>query len=83
MKSNNEKYMFTREWYKEIKKFDRQQMEEFCKNLYMEGYKDGKEDIPGIDLEKVVEAISQVKGIGEKRLQNIIDSVSVLFEEQK
>ena len=61
----------TREKYKAVKKFDRQEMEVFCASLYNSGYKDGRESVPGVDVNKIYEVVSQTKGIGPKRLEEI------------
>lgn len=57
----------TRETYKSVKKYDRQQFTVFCANLYKYGYEDGRESVPGIDVADIMDAISGVKGIGERR----------------
>ena len=38
------KYMITRKQYKEIKKYDHGQMEDYLKDVYTLGYANGKED---------------------------------------
>lgn len=42
----------TREVYKNVKKFDRQQFTGFCTDLYKYGYEDGRESVPGVELEE-------------------------------
>lgn len=83
MSKKEHKTIFNRKIYKDLKAADRQQMENFIINVYNEGYKDGQQSVPGIDLSEIINAIKQVKGIGEKRLQNIVDEVSKLFVGQK
>lgn len=83
MSKKEHKPIFNRKIYKDLKAADRQQMENFIINVYNEGYKDGQQSVPGIDLSEIINAIKQVKGIGEKRLQNIVDEVSKLFVGQK
>lgn len=61
----------TREVYKTVKRYDRQQFQEFCKKLYCYGFEDGRESIPGTDLTKIYEAIADTRGIGEKKLEDI------------
>lgn len=67
--------IITREIYKGVKKYDRQQFQEFCKNLYAYGYEDGRASVPGVDLTKIYEAIAATKGIGEKRARDIMQSI--------
>lgn len=77
--AQNQKNILRREQYLRVKKMDRQQMEEFCRNLYMSGYEDGREFVPGIDIEQIEEAIAGTKGIGESRLRSIMQSIEEKF----
>lgn len=61
----------TRETYKAVKKFDRQQFSGFCKDLYTFGYEDGKASVPAFDEDKLYAAIAGTKGIGAKKLEEI------------
>ena len=70
----------TREMYKSIKKYDRQQFTAFCTDLYGFGFQDGRESVPGVDVETIMEAIRSVKGIGAKRLYAIRDSIEATFK---
>lgn len=54
-------------------------MAQDSKNLYMEGYKDGRDSVPGIDIKQVEQAISETKGIGESRLRSIMNSIEKKF----
>lgn len=75
----NTGHVLRREDYKKVKKMDRTQFDEFCKNLYFEGYQDGKNSVPGIDISQVKEAIAGTKGIGESRLRVIMDRIEQRF----
>lgn len=70
----------TREMYKSIKKYDRQQFTAFCTNLYKYGYEDGRESVPGIDVENIIEAVSKVKGIGTKKMGDIKAAIKAIFD---
>ncbi|MBE7063957.1 MAG: hypothetical protein E7390_09270 [Ruminococcaceae bacterium] len=63
-----------------VKKFDHRQFESFCKDLYTFGYEDGaeagKQSVPGIDLNKVLEVVSKTKGIGPKKLEEISEALN-------
>lgn len=48
--SNGSKYMLRREDYKRVKRMDRQEFEDFCRNLYKNAYNDGRESVPGVDV---------------------------------
>lgn len=77
--AGNTGHILRREDYKKVKKMDRSQFEGFCKNLYMEGYQDGRRSVPGIDISQVKEAIAGTKGIGDSRLQAIMQSIEQKF----
>lgn len=73
----------TREVYKSVKKFDRQQFTNFCTDLYKFGYEDGRESVPGMDVEKIYEVIASVKGIGPKKLEEIKENIEKIFDTKK
>lgn len=70
----------SREIYKAVKKYDRQQLARFCADVYMQGYNDGRESVPGVDVEKICEAIAATPGIGQKRMAEIKKNIESLFE---
>ena len=69
----------TRDMYKSIKKYDRQQFTAFCTDLYGFGYQDGRESVPGVDIEAIMKAIENTKGIGAKKLADIRASIEAVF----
>lgn len=73
----------TREMYKSIKKYDRQQFTAFCTDLYGYGFQDGRESVPGIDIKAVYDAIAATKGIGPKKLEEIKARLEPLFTRRK
>ena len=72
----------TREIYKGVKKFDRQQFTNFCTDLYKYGYEDGRESVPGVDVGKFCEVIAATKGIGPKKLAEIKANIDAVFGEE-
>lgn len=80
---------FNRETYKKIKKMDRQQMERFVMNIFEEGYQAGakaeSEAAVGkeIDIEKIKIRIKEIKGIGEKKTEEIMKAIKEHMEDQK
>lgn len=80
---NNKKYVTTRAVYKAVKKYDHQQFDDFCTQVYLSGYKDGKESVPGVDIEKVLKAITDVKGVGPALAGKIRTAVNGLFPESE
>ena len=69
----------TREIYKEVKKYDRQQFQNFCADLYKFGIEDGRASVPEVDISQVYEAIASTKGIGPKKLEEIKASIDKVF----
>lgn len=63
------------------RRFDREQMESYLINLYMEGYEDGRKSVPGVDVTEIRGIISSIKGIGEKRTDEIIKRIEEVFKE--
>lgn len=72
----------TREIYKNVKKFDRQQFTGFCTDLYKYGYEDGRESVPGVELDEVMAAVANAKGVGKRTLDNIRGCVEQLFRKE-
>lgn len=73
----------TREVYKSVKRFDRQQFTNFCTDIYKYGFEDGRDSVPGIDAEKVYEVVAATKGIGPKRLAEIKANIDAAFGGQE
>ena len=53
MKRAKDKYMINRTKYKDIKRYDHKQMEDFLTDVYKNGYADRKESVPGVELQDV------------------------------
>lgn len=60
-----------RETYRKIKKMSREEMQDFLMR-YAENL---TKDSPVIDLQKLEQDIKSIKGIGEKRAEEIIDVI--------
>lgn len=78
---NAKKYVTTRAVYKAVKKYDHQQFDGFCTRIYVNGYEDGKKAVPGVDIEEMLEAVSNVKGVGPTLAGKIRTAVNELFLE--
>lgn len=78
MSKQNNKNMITRDQYKQIKKYDHNQMEQFAQRLVKNGidigYKATHEESK-IDLKILRHIIGGVKGIGEKKLEDIMKAI--------
>lgn len=67
-----------RAMYKDIKNMKREQMESFLKRVFENGYRKALEDRPvqTADLEKIRKEISEINGIGSKRLDEIMNVIN-------
>lgn len=81
--AQDRKNILRREDYRRVKKMDRSQFENFCKSLYMQGYQDGRESVPGIDISQVKDVIAETKGIGANRLEAIMKNIEEKFKRGK
>ena len=76
-------YELNRKAYKDVKKMDHGQMSAFCKGLYMRGYEAGMNEAEGLSESEVMQAILQVKGIGEKKANDIVKALTQAQAERK
>lgn len=68
-----ENNVINRKMYKDIKKYDRNQMNQFCYNLYRQGFRDGAEAGDKADFKiKLIDILSRTKGIGDKTRDKIL-----------
>lgn len=79
MKTKSSMPNVTREVYKAVKKYDRQQFSDFCMSIYKSGFEDGRESVPGIDVKKVFDVIAASKGIGPVKLAEIKANIEEAF----
>lgn len=68
--------ILNRKTYKAIKKYDRIQMEDYLQSVYKQGFIDGRESVPGIDISNVHDILLEINGIGEKRAEQIVEKIS-------
>ena len=66
-------YTLSRETYKQIKGFNREQMQRFVRQIY----KNAEESSNGtsLDLDELRGRIGEIKGIGESRLNEIMEVI--------
>ena len=79
MKRAKDKYMINRTKYKDIKRYDHKQMEDFL----TDGYAEGKESVPGVELQDVEKALRGVKGIGPIVWNRIKERLAELFRKEQ
>lgn len=76
----DKKYSSTRALYKAVKKYDHQQFDDFCMQIYQEGFEEGKKSVKGIEIDRVLEIMSGIKGIGPALHKKISDALNEEFE---
>lgn len=74
----SQKYSLDRETYRAVKKMDRAQLEQMLTNVYVSGKNDAQSAC--IDFDELRTAIGQIKGIGESRLNEIMDVIQSFME---
>ena len=72
---NENKITISRDTYKKIKSFNRQQMQEFIEDIYKDA------DAAPVDFDKLRSEIGQVKGIGASRLDEIMSVIERVLSE--
>lgn len=77
----NKRNTLTRKQYKSVKKMDHNDMDSFIANIYESGYNDGRESVPGIDFEEAKRVILEIRGIGEKKAEAIIEKLRNTLKE--
>ena len=73
------KKVLTRDLYRQIKAKSRDEMETFIQRVYESGYNDA--GAKSVDFDKLKEDISQIKGIGESRLDEIMKVIEKNMQE--
>lgn len=67
---------FTRDLYRKIKSMNRDEMERTVNNIYEMGAKDALENaVIDLDMDKLRTELGTVSGIGEKRLEQIMEII--------
>lgn len=75
--------MINRKEYDRIRKMDHSQMSGFVEGIYQKGYAAGKKSAEGLSESEVMQIILQVKGIGEKKANDIVQALTKAQEERK
>ena len=73
MKNERKGFELTRDLYKQLKSFDKEKMQAVLTNIYLEGV--NSVETSSIDLDELRAVIGSVKGIGEKRLDEIMAAI--------
>lgn len=72
-------YILTRETYKRLKSFNRAQMQEFISEVYRGAEENAASVVDDVDFEELRSRIGEVKGVGEARLNDIMDVIKEYF----
>lgn len=72
--------VINRKEYQNIRKMDYNQMNLYIQSIYKSGYTDGVKSVPGIDIVEIKNVLLSIKGLGEKRVADILE---VLEKEMK
>lgn len=67
--------VINRKQYQNIKKMDHNQMNLYLQEIYKNGYAEGVKSVPGIDITEIKKALLSVKGLGEKRVEAILEAL--------
>ena len=67
-------YKFTRSIYKRIKKYDKEDMEEFIQSIYLKGFNDANRKTD-ISKAQTKEKLKEVKGFGEKTIDKALNAL--------
>ena len=67
--------VINRKEYQNIRKMDHNQMNLYLQEIYKSGYAEGVKSVPGIDIAEIKKTLLSVKGLGEKRVADILGAL--------
>lgn len=67
--------VINRKEYQNIRKMDHNQMNLYLQEIYKNGYAEGVKSVPGIDITEIKKTLLSVKGLGEKRVADILEAL--------
>lgn len=68
--------MISRATYKAVKGMSREELDAYLEQLYADAYNQGVDAVTTIISDKIVKGLANTKGIGEKRMADIIDNIN-------
>lgn len=74
--------VINRKQYQSIRKMDHNQMNLYIQSIYKSGYTDGVKSVPGIDISKINEILLGIKGLGTKKVADILEALEKEFENE-
>ena len=73
-----DEYTLDRETYRSVKKMDREQLQKLLTSIYVSGKRD--EESKAVDYDELKAAIGRKKGIGESRLNEIMNVIQSFMD---
>lgn len=67
--------VINRKEYQNIRKMDHNRMNLYIQSIYKSGYAEGVKSVLGIDITEIKKALLSVKGLGEKRVEAILEAL--------
>ena len=67
--------VINRKEYQNIRKMDHNQMNLYLQEIYKSGYAEGVKSVPGIDIAEIKKTLLSVKGLGEKRVEAVLEAL--------
>lgn len=67
--------VINRKEYHNIRKMDHNQMNLYIQSIYKSGYTDGVKSVPGIDIADIEKVLLGIKGLGAKRVADILEAL--------
>lgn len=69
----------SRELYRKIKNFSREEMEQYLHSVYQEGHNDGVNALSQTIVDKIDRGVRNAPCVGEKRYAQIMESITKEF----
>lgn len=76
-------YELNRKEYQKIRKMDHEQMRSYCGSIFIRGYEAGVRASVLLSEDDMLRAILGVKGIGEKKAEDLVQALKTAQEERK
>lgn len=76
-------YKLNRKMYDKVRKMDHRQMTLWAESLYKSGFEDGQETAPKLTSQEIRHSLLPIKGIGEKKIDAIIDALKAELQVKK
>lgn len=73
----------SRDTYKSIKKYTKEEMEQFLLKYYIHGYNEGCNVVLDIVAPSLEEALASTRGIGQKRAETIMIKFGEILENKR